>query len=173
MPKSGIKGTIAAVVAAGAMILIIFTFNISLSGENNNETFTKIQLARDNSLKTENIIRLLDKATADGYYDRLDISCNSSDSSLVNSYFTQVISNTTQGSVGKETFKCTFTSGPSFNAPNLTASGTLECTSKIGDFTTKHRRFFSFDKTAVSSGGACTIIDAISGCMEQPTFSCP
>ncbi|MEK6957439.1 MAG: hypothetical protein AABW99_00455 [archaeon] len=170
MRKIGVKGTATAIIATAAIALVIFALSNAIISESSGNSFLTMQAARENAIKTDNVIRLLDKATSDGYYDVLNPACNPNSTAKVQEYF-----NSIAGNMG-----CTFvdasgnTSNPSFNQGQLTAQGYVQCTTGINGVMVKETRQFSFQKEALSSGSppSCSVRDGISGCTEQPSYSC-
>ncbi len=170
MRKTGVKGTATAIIATAAIALVVFALSNAIISESSGNSFLTIQAARENAIKTDNVIRLLDKATSDGYYDVLDPGCNANNTAKIQEYFNSIANN----------MGCRFVdasgipSSPNFTLVSLTAQGYVQCTTGINGVTVKETRQFSFQKEALNSGSppSCSVRDGISRCTEQPNFSC-
>jgi len=154
------KGSIAVIVAAAAMLLVIFSINSAIMSENNTETFTKMQGYRSVAEHTEEIVRILDNATADATYNNCQSGSSIGDilADTLESYNLKAA-----GSVN-----CAFTQGPDISG-SVDVSGKIKCISKIGATNASAEREFEFGKS-VNDFPDCTVTDAISGCTEKPAF---
>ncbi len=185
MRRAQMKGTISAIVALAASVILLFAASSSLSVQENNETMTKMIGARETALKTENAIRLLDKATADHLFDNLDnqVSCKSTlvTEATVKASFDNVLGQFSKQ--GKASIRCAIldNAAPDFTVSlqagkTLIVTGRLDCNTGISDWNAMDSRWFTFTKDADKNNSApvpyCYVKDNVSGCNEQPIFSC-
>src|SRR3989344_730018 len=177
MHKIGMNGTISAIIAVAAMLLLVFSINSSVMAENNDSTFAKMQAYKETALKTEQAVRILDNAAAKLMSEKtgsIPLCAQSSawSSVEIEARLESVADQFEQSSGG---ISCSITPTLFFHAGNtITAIGTLDCTSNIGSASATDSRVFSFVKIYGPNTAAtqCIVKDSISGCQEQPSFSC-
>ncbi|GEM_PF-6975434 len=147
MRKIGMKGIFSAIIAWAAIVLLFFSLSSGLYVEQNDRSLLKIQAGRELSEKTENVVRLLDKATADTFYGSGaggGASCPSGGASSSQTNFNSVLTNFSN----LETpYSCGFAGTPTIDSGSMTAIGTARCSVTIGATTISESRAFSFAKT--------------------------
>ncbi len=176
MLSIGMKGSIGVILAGAAIILMLFTISTTDNNSVQNETLFKIQVAKEAALKTENLVRLLDKATSRVILRNMDTVCTVPRriTSEFQSEYNRVVNefSNNQGNL----FDCEInvinsTERPAF----VSVQGTLNCTSVINNFRVTDSREWVFEKVPSNVGTvtpSCIVTDYISGCQEQPTFRC-
>ena len=171
------KGTISGFVGIAAIALLLFMASSSVSLQETNSTMLKAQGARELAIKTENVIRLLDKATSHGIYAQLSPPiCNSDStkgSTIIDNYY-----NPTLAELKNQTgIECVFVGAdgssrdPTFIPVLAEMGGFIECSLTIKNEKISKRQEFQFDKSASSDGAVpptCIVIDDVSGLTEQP-----
>lgn len=172
--RQWVRGSYAAF--AGALSLVTMFYLIASATEmmeNSQTSLGQITIGQT-SLRTENTIRLLDKAVANGYAASINSSCNATSTANVLTYMNTVLANVNKTGLTQ----CRFTNSsgtpttPSFNQGQMTATGYLECSAQINDKLITKRVRFSFDKDGrKNNSNTCIIYDKTSDCREQPTFS--
>ena len=175
------KGFISGWVAVGAIAILIFVANASLNLTTNNDSFIKMEAAREVNVKTNNLIWILDKATSKTYYDEsIPPACDFIPPvgiARIETYLQEVINNFNI----KSLVECGFSEGPEITGAivhQLNVTGTLECSVSVEGFKVTETRDVEIYKQAVPTNitlpGApieiieiCQVDDRISGITEQ------
>lgn len=172
MFKLGMKGSIGVIIGSIAIILILFGVNTANNISEQNQTFLNLQVAKETALETENLIRMLDKATSKVIYDIVstDPACAYASIGNFQSEYENIIDDFIDET--SSPLECIVTASPSGNGP-IIVSGTLDCSIGLGDFRATDIRSFRFEKEIISiAAPSCSVEDTASGCQEQPSFSC-
>ena len=173
MQSKGMKGLITVALAVTGIALIIFALNATIHATYNNEDYLKMQAAREAAIRTDSVIRLLDKAAAHGYYDwaigGMACALDPGGENLVISRMNDVLTE-----VNTDNFTCDFGgSTPTVTGGAIAGvTGRLNCGLVIDHFKATESRDFSFIKSASATPMGCKVTDVVSGCQEQPAFSC-
>lgn len=172
MFKLGMKGSIGVIIGSIAIILILFSINTANNISEQNQTLINLQVAKETALETENLIRMLDKATAKVIYDivALDPACVYNGTGDFQSEYENVIADFIDAT--SSPLECIVTASQS-GSGSIIVSGTLDCSIELGDFRATDIRSFRFEKEIISiAASICSVEDTASGCQEQPSFSC-
>lgn len=157
MRITGMRGMFSSIVAWAAIVLLFFSASSSLYLEQNDKTLLKIQASRELSEKTENLVRLLDKATANWLYDQGNTStCSTPATTYTGSYMESVLGNFNSN---EKPYECTLpnfslTAASTSNSPQ---TGTLECSVTIGGAKISEKRDLTFSKKWETTANNCTV----------------
>ena len=168
----GMKGSIGVMIGSIAIMLLLFGINSANNSAEQNQTMLNLQIAKETALKTENLIRLLDKATSKVIIGNVYPECFFEENSTTFETEYNIVLGDFISATGSP-IECIFSS-PITSSGNQTVSvsGTLECIIELGDFVTKDTRPFNFQKRFTGTTEPCTVEDVVSGCQEQPGFIC-
>ncbi len=157
------RGSIAAITAVAAIILLVFTINSSIMEQNNNSTFAKMQVGRESAIKAEQAIRILDKATTK-VLNATRVGClNGLNSINVKAEFDSALNDFNKLSPAQ----CSFMLSQVGNGNPATVAGTLTCFTKINGANSTATKTFGYSKLLwVDFGANCDINDSVSNCME-------
>ena len=179
MFKLGMKGSIGVIIGSVAIMLILFAVTATNNISEQNQTFLNIQVAKETALGTENIIRLLDKATSRIIWQKSDpaSACAfAASSDDFTTEYTRVINEFV--SLSSSPINCSVINTSLVEPMNIIVTGTLECSIELNDFRAEDTRNFSFRKNIVDvtdpvdGSTTCLVFDNVSGCQEQPNFNC-
>lgn len=167
----GVKGSIGVIIGSIAIMLLLFGINSANNSAEQNQTMLNLQIAKETALNTENLIRMLDKATSKVISDGANPVCGffGPPISFENKYKDVITDYTTATS---SPMGCTINISSASGNPTVTVTGTLNCSIELGDFRSEDIRPFSFQKIISGAVAPCIVTDVISGCQEQPGFSC-
>ncbi len=169
----GMRGIFSGIVAWAAIVLLFFSASSGLYLEQNDKTLLKTQVSRELSETTDNMVRWLDKAAAEDYFNFKDRQGNCKGGNIKNWPFTNF--NAAVGkamspyscSVGTPTFDDDTSGG---QTDMLTVSGTVTCEITLGSTKLTEPRGVTFRKVAkdLGPGADCIVYDNISKCKEWP-----
>lgn len=164
------KGSVAVLAAAAAIVLLVFSINAANSVQRGDTTFMRMQAANETALRTENLVRILDRATAEYYYNHNDSACNP----IINlDAFRTALGDVNTAFVVKANMEgCTLQIASAAGNP-VEVSGNLTCKTLAGEQEFSETRTLNFSKKVENDGGQCIVKDTISRCTEYPAFSCP
>ncbi|MEM4257275.1 MAG: hypothetical protein QXD98_02865 [Candidatus Diapherotrites archaeon] len=171
------KGIFSIAIAGIALIIILY----AISQHNINQEYTKTYSITSTAYifetKTNNMIRLLDKALADAYNEKhAQGNCNATGETKNRAeYLFDEIKTKLYNDY--KIFCETQDKKIVFNAGNLTATPEIICTYNNGDIKITRTLQIKLEKegeqVGVPPNTDCQIKDTISNCIEQPNFSCP
>ncbi|MEM4364132.1 MAG: hypothetical protein QXU92_00860 [Candidatus Diapherotrites archaeon] len=172
------KGIFSIAIAGLALIIILY----AISQHNINQEYTKTHSITSTAYifetKTNNMIRLLDKALADAYNEEHAIG-NCNDNGQVKNRAEELFNKIMDTLKNEYKINCqTQDKKIVFNAGrNLTATPEIICTYNNGDIKITRTLQIKLEKegeqVGVPPNTDCQIKDTISNCIEQPNFSCP
>jgi len=165
----GKKGSTGVIIASAVIFLLIFTVNSALNSTEENEAFLNMQVSRETVLKTENVIRILDKATSKIIFDKTPNCKNISNVGEFKTEFDKILASFESENSGSIDCKVEIISETGTNDVEVT--GTLTCTSTLKDFSAQDVRVFQFNKRIVDTDPApgvfdCEVRDSITNEIE-------
>ncbi len=157
------KGILTILVAGAVITLLLFTISASLNSQQNEDSLTKMQTARELNIKMNNTIRLLDKATSDVFFDNMSPpACNVGGPRPVIARLNEIAE-----SMGCEIINMTVNPG-AYDIKN----GELECSVTSGNLIIKQKINFEFTKDGGREGSppdfTCYLEDTLTGIREFP-----
>ncbi|VVC00838.1 Uncharacterised protein [uncultured archaeon] len=170
--KAFMKGIFSPIVLAIGLAALIFIANSAVWAEQADRTLMKIEAAREISMKTENAMRIVDKSISDAIYDnRDDTSCKYlGNATQINTAINGALASLN----GFGQVQCSIAGTNTITIQSndhVNVAGTISCAMPIGGTEIKETRGFMFSKE-IYKAGTCFVKDRISGCIEQPGFSC-
>lgn len=178
MQNAGVKGVFSPVLVAIGLLVLLFIANSAVYNVQADKTFIKMQAARETTIKTENAVRIMDKSISYAMYNnRNDSSCKyTGTEAQINTAINDALAafkTTSQAN-------CQIAGGNTVTISSnetVTVQGTVACTAPVNGANITVSRAFNFNKTIGKDSGPppkpCWVKDNISGCAEQPAFSCP
>lgn len=152
------KGYISPIIAIGAISLIMFVSMAAINNNSDEETFVRMQLAKENKLQTENLIRMLDKAFEKDIYNQQRCATTRPSEDFSNNDLT--IFNTVLGNYNTETMECNTNNINISNSPNFTLTTNLDCTTSAAGIEIKNEKEINFRKTlTTNTDGTCSVGD--------------
>ncbi|MCR4335085.1 MAG: hypothetical protein NUV57_00955 [archaeon] len=168
--QSKMKGFVSAWVAVGAIAVLFLASSASLNLVKTQDSLLIMDATRELNIKTDNIVRVLDKATSKVFSE--DLSIPNCDQTLnqtdLETEFTLVLSEFKE----KTRIDCSVT-GIITNTSSKRADirGNLECFVNAGGNRITETRLLKFYKEAEVVAGppsTCRVIDRVSGLQENP-----
>ncbi len=173
------KGSISAILAVAAVLLLIFSINSAMNAREYQQTFTKDVAYRQVALKTEQAMDIVDKKLSMLIHEKavLTFACPPGDlpTTIAPSFDANLA--TMYKDVNAVNCRIKEAAWMNNNSPiagEYKISGKIICFSQVLDSNIVVIRNFIVDKLATPSGGSCDVNDFISHCREQPIsgFEC-
>ena len=185
MFKLGMKGSIGVIIGSIAIVLILFGINSANNISEQNQTFLNLQVGKETALGTENLIRMLDKATSKVIYGVVTADPDSTCAYTFDGDFQTEYENVIADFIvaTSSPLECIVTQDAigSINVDGdtvMTITGILDCSIQLEEFRATDVRPFRFEKVIIETPNPppvpsdCSVVDTSSGCTEQPGFSC-